>query len=107
MNKKQWLLRAKYIDNVIEALESEMFFERSKELEALIAAKKQKLYETKEEIYKEIDKIRDNRYFLILFERYIAMKTWEEIAEDNHFSRSHVLRLHGEALKRLNIEKQY
>ena len=60
-----------------------------------------------EEIFEAIERENDGRYYTVLFERYIEMKTWNSIARDNNYSRSHVLRLHGEALKRIDITKKY
>ncbi len=107
MTKKEWLNRGRDAEKVIQALESEIFISDNKEYKKQLEYKKRRLYEIKEEIYQALDKLDADRYFVILFERYIAMKTWEQIAEDNHFSLRSVYRIHGEALKRLNIEKQY
>jgi len=38
-------------------------------------------------------------YRLILFERYINLKQWEDIAADNGYSEKHVYKLHSAALK--------
>lgn len=104
MTKKEWFNRGRDADKVIEALEAEIPFNDNDEFQKLLEEKKQRLYEIKEEIYQVIDKLPEDKYFLILFERYIAMKTWEQIADDNHYSERHVTRLHGEALKRVKLK---
>lgn len=39
----------------------------------------------------------------ILYERYINLKKWEEVADTVHVSLRHATRLHGEALQDLNM----
>ena len=75
-----------------------------------------KIIEAGEEIDKRIDKLVDKKIeasnkidelgesdgisMLILRERYINLKSWEEIAEQMSYSIRHVNRLHGEALNK-------
>lgn len=56
------------------------------------------------EISQTIDKLEQLDLRLILQERYINLKKWEEIAVDNNYSYRWVLKLHGQALKRLGKE---
>lgn len=75
-----------------------------------------KLFELDEEINKEvdrlcklknearikIDKCQNPLHQVVLRERYINGKNWEEIADFLHFSKSHVIRIHGSALVDFN-----
>ena len=112
MNIKSWLNRGRTVDNVIHVLESDRGILKSQSLEKKLEDKKRKLFELKEEIYSVIEKVDDDKYFLVLYGRYILMKSWEEIAHENHYSLRHTFRLHGEALNKVksiksngNIEK--
>ena len=64
--------------------------------------KQKKLFQHQNEIFSVIDEIEEDKYFLVLYERYILLKNWEEISHDNHYSLRHVYRLHGEALKKVS-----
>lgn len=54
-----------------------------------------------------IDEVKDARYRSILELRYIACKTWDEVAEILHYDVSHAGRLHGSALKALGETETY
>lgn len=41
-------------------------------------------------------------YYEVMSKRYLQGKVWHDIAMEMHYSESHVLRIHGEALKRLS-----
>lgn len=41
-------------------------------------------------------------YYEVMSKRYLQSKVWHDIAVEMHYSESHVLRIHGEALKRLS-----
>jgi len=58
-----------------------------------------KLLETQQEIAAAIKAIEHADYQLILFERYVNLKQWEDIARDNNYSDKHVYKLHNAALK--------
>lgn len=55
--------------------------------------------EAKLEIEECIAKIDDVRYRNILRERYVLSKSWERIMSDMAYERTHIFRLHGEALQ--------
>lgn len=61
-----------------------------------------KLVDKKIEASQKVDKLgeSDSMSMLILRERYINLKSWEEIAEQMSYSIRHVNRLHGEALNK-------
>lgn len=50
-----------------------------------------------------IDKVENSLYWSILTERYIDRKGWDEIAKNHNYSRSHIFRVHGEALVEVRI----
>ena len=58
-----------------------------------------RLISVQEEIAALINTVRREDYRLILFERYVNMKTWEGIAADNYYSEKHVYKLHSAAIK--------
>ena len=63
-----------------------------------------KLVDKKIEASRKVDKLgeSDSMSMLILRERYINLKSWEEIAEQMSYSIRHVNRLHGEALNKFD-----
>ena len=54
------------------------------------------LYET--QIKKTIDAVEDPLCFQVLTFRYLAFHTWTQIADEMHYSASHIYRLHAKAL---------
>lgn len=56
------------------------------------------LIDLKAEIIRKIDLIQDDAYKILLTERYILGKTWEQIAVDMNYTFQHIHRLHGQAL---------
>ena len=57
------------------------------------------LVKTQREIIAAINSLPRPEYRLVLYERYINMKKWDEIAEDNNYAISTVFKLHGLALQ--------
>lgn len=60
------------------------------------------LIDLKAEIIRQIEGIQDDTYKILLTERYILGKTWEQIAVDMSYSYIHIHRLHSQALQELN-----
>ena len=56
------------------------------------------LYDTKREIQQAIWSVQDGTLRVLLSERYLEGKTWEQIAVDLHYSYMQTCRLHGKAL---------
>lgn len=56
----------------------------------------------KAEIKETIEKVDDINCQLLLENRYISGKSWEEIAQEFQYSISGVFRIHGEALKKVS-----
>lgn len=56
-------------------------------------------------IVEQIDRIEDINMYHVLSARYVAKKTFDEIADELNYSRMQVNRIHGKAL--LEFEKRY
>ena len=66
-------------------------------------AKTARLLEVKNEIQAAIEAVADDRQRLVLFERYVNCKRWEDIAADNCYSWRTVHRIHDRALQKLAL----
>ena len=60
-----------------------------------------RLLRLKYDIQSMIDTLEDSNQQLVLMERYINLKRWLDVAEDNSYSLSSVYRFHSDALKAL------
>lgn len=124
MTTKQWLMRARNIDREIDSLvkaRGELYdrvtkitqsytgdvvqstkdphrFEKLAEYEIEIDHRIDKLIDVKREINAKINQLPDWKLRMVLFERYLLGRTWEQIAVDMHYTYQHVCRLHGRAL---------
>jgi len=58
------------------------------------------------EVVTTIDLVEDARYRELLSHRYIGLHTWEWIAETMGYERRHIIRLHGEALQKIQIRER-
>ena len=63
-----------------------------------------KLLDIQREIKRLIDTVKRDDLRLILYERYINLKKWDNIAGDNDYSERWVHKLHGQALKSIKIK---
>ena len=71
----------------------------------LIAEYKQDCYRLlsiQQEIAAIVETVHRDEHRLILFERYVNLKRWEDIAADNDYSEKHVYKLHRAAIASLN-----
>lgn len=59
-----------------------------------------RLIDLKLKVKSIIDKL-DGVYYVVMSKRYLQGKLWIDIASEMHYSQGHVLRLHGEALNRI------
>lgn len=59
----------------------------------------------KNTIIAQIDSMKDETLYMVLFARYIEKKTFEVIATELHYSFRQITRLHGKALR--EFEKEY
>lgn len=57
------------------------------------------LEEKKNIIISQIESLRDERYRMLLHDRYISFMIWEQIADDMHLDIRYVYKLHGRALQ--------
>ena len=60
-----------------------------------------RLFSLQEEIKTLIESGTHGKHRLILYEHYILLKKWEQVARDTNYSESQVYKIHGEALKQL------
>ncbi len=58
-----------------------------------------RLIDLEQEISRAVNTLERDEYKLIMFERYVNLKRWEDVAEDNHYSLSAVNKIHRFALK--------
>ena len=65
----------------------------------------QNFIKIRQKIISQIDNISDDRYYNILFGRYIEDKSFEDIADGMGYSWRQIMRLHNEAIE--NFEKNY
>ena len=129
MTAKQWLNRARRLDEEIAKLEDTRRrtrervtsitqsydsdgaqstkdphkFDRLAELNSLISVRTDELVHIKAEILETINRLPDRRQRLVLISYYVDGKTWEQTAVDMNYSYMHVTRIHGYALQ--EIEK--
>lgn len=73
------------------------------DLQAELNAEIDRYIDSKAEICKALNKIQKQRYFDVLYKRYVLFKTWQQIADEMGYTdlRS-VYRLHGRALLAFN-----
>ena len=62
-----------------------------------------RLVELKSEMKTYIDSLDSPTHRLIMTERYINLKNWEDVAEDNNYSWDTVHRLHRQALEKIIV----
>ena len=67
----------------------------------LIDKRIDELYAIKREIITAVNRVGDNTLRQLLIHRYIEFMRWEKIAEEMHYSRRQVTRMHGKALLKL------
>jgi type II secretory pathway component PulJ len=51
-----------------------------------------------------INAVERDEYRLVLYERYINLKNWDDVAADNGYSEKHVFKLHGQALLEVKLD---
>ena len=66
-----------------------------------------KLLAIQEEIAATIKTVSREDYRLILFERYVNLKRWEDISADNDYSEKHAYKLHNAALKMIKLKPNH
>jgi len=63
-----------------------------------------RLISCQKEIEAVINTLEQPEHRLILFERYVNLKKWEDVAADNGYSEKHIFKLHGHALAKLKLD---
>jgi len=71
-------------------------------LQGLFAADVVRLLRLKYDISVLIDNIADTEQRLVLFDRYVNIKDWQDICQDNYMSLAKVYRLHAKALAEID-----
>lgn len=72
------------------------------EIKDSIAEDEKALSETRNQVARAIDSIGNESFKTILDMRYLQYMSWEDIINQTEYCRSHVFRLHGEALQCIN-----
>lgn len=63
-----------------------------------VVEKIDKLVDFKLKVSKEINQLQDRQHIRVLYEKYILMKDWKEIADELDCTLRHAQRVHGNAL---------
>ena len=82
------------------------YIDKIMELEEMIHDEIDKLMALKREIAKTIAEIGDAKLEIILRERYINCRNWEDIAIDLAYSQVYLYKLHQRALKLVKVPKE-
>lgn len=126
MSAKEWLIRARKMRSRLCALQNskERAFSKATSItvsggervsggapvdthaafaEVSLAVDRQieELERTRAEILQGIRQLEDNTLSTLLTEYYINDKTWEKIAEEQHYSFRQIMRLHAKALQQI------
>ena len=78
-------------------------YEKIEALSEQINSQIDALINIRADIEQHINRIPESTLRIILWERYISKKTWDQIAEELHYCAKQVMRLHTKALHELNI----
>lgn len=107
MSAKDFLRQARKLQERIDQLEeacSRVQSGSSAQLSAQIERERDRLNGVRAEILAVVSQITDNTLATLLIAYYINGKTWEDVAEELHYSYRHVVRaLHPRALS--SVEK--
>ncbi|NLM18797.1 MAG: hypothetical protein GX217_02085 [Clostridiaceae bacterium] len=77
------------------------YIDKIMELENIIQDEISKLFALKQNIARTIAEVGDAKLEIILRERYLNCRNWEDIAIDLAYSQVHLFKLHNKALKRI------
>jgi len=83
------------------------YIDKIMELEKIIHDEISKLIELKQEIAQMIAGVGDAKLEIILRERYINCRNWEDIAIDLAYSQVYLFKLHQKAIKLIKVPKEY
>lgn len=79
------------------------YMEQMANLEEQINSKRTELVEKQIKITTAINILDDDDECTVMTEKYLNCKTWEKVAEDNGFAWRTMHRIHGRALKKINL----
>lgn len=85
----------------------EIYFDKLMELEKTINDELEKLLKLKEEIMQTIAKLDRPLLELVLRERYINCRNWEDIGLDLGYSKVYLYKIHRDALNLIEVPKDY
>ena len=83
------------------------YIDKIMELEKIINDEIDKLIELKHQIAMTIAELGDTKLEIILRERYINCRNWEDIAIDLAYSQVYLFKLHQKAIKLIKVPKEY
>lgn len=83
------------------------YIDKIMELEKIIHDEIGKLIELKQEIARAIAEVGDAKLEIILRERYINCRNWEDIAIDLAYSQVYLYKLHQKAIKLIKVPQEY
>jgi hypothetical protein len=79
------------------------YIEQVANLEEWIDDKRNELIDKQSKITEAINSLDDDDECTVMTEKYLNGKTWEQVAEDNGFAWMTMHRIHGRALKKINL----
>jgi len=83
------------------------YIDKIMELEKIIHDEISKLIELKQKIAQTIAEVGDAKLEIILRERYINCRNWEDIAIDLAYSQVYLYKLHQKAIKLIKVPQEY
>lgn len=86
-----------------ETADLSRYIEQMANLEEQIDDKRSELMDKQAKITAAINSLEDDDECTIMTEKYLNGKTWEQVAEDNGFAWMTMHRIHGRALKKINL----
>lgn len=86
-----------------ETADLSRYIEQMADLEEQIDDMRMELLDKQIKITSAINALNDDDECTIMTEKYLNGKTWEQVAEDNGFAWRTMHRIHGRALKKINL----
>ena len=83
------------------------YIDKIMELENIIQDEISKLIKLKKDIARTIAEVGDAKLEIILRERYINCRNWEDIAIDLAYSQVYLFKLHQKAIKLIKVPEEY
>lgn len=83
------------------------YIDKIMELEKIIHDEISKLIKLKQDIARTIAEVGDAKLEIILRERYINCRNWEDIAIDLAYSQVYLFKLHQKAMKLIKVPEEY